>query len=246
MEINIKFMKESAYITLQKNPEEVYQRILNHPNDSFWIKEYLGFEPYESKEYSIEDFKLNLSIDMSKFSLDNGIILYETLRHLPRYILSNPRFWAWITFEKAYEVAQKMNEALNSTSVASTWLITESRKSLLLGVISRLFFIVQISVDESKKDKFELTKFLFSNMDIYKELSYRNMGMLKNVTLAILQAQKDICEKFSIPLSKQQILNMIKETSKIGSVMLLDVMTEKEIYEMILPKFLRMVVNVRE
>ncbi len=32
---------------------------------------------------------------------------------------------------------------------------------------------------------------------------------------------------------------MIKETSKIGSVMLIDIMTEEEIYELIYPKFIK-------
>lgn len=246
MEINIKFMKEAAYATLQKNPEEVYNKILNNPLDSCWLKEYLGFDPYEVKEYSIEDFHLSSSNDYSKVFFENCITLYEHLRHLPRYILCNPRFWAWITFEKAYEVAQASTPLTSSSLISSTWLITDSRRSLMLGIISRFFFMVQISVDETKKDKYELTKYLMTNMETYRSFCYRNMGMLKNVTLAVLHAQKDICERLKITLVNKQSADMIKETSKIGSVMLLDVMSEKEIYDMIFPKFLRMVVNVRE
>ena len=241
METNIKFMKEAAYITLQKNPEEVYNQILNHPKDSSWIREYLGFDPYETKEYSIEDFHLKPSND-----IENSIILYEHLNHLPKYILCNPRFWAWITFEKAYEVAQTSSNLTSSSLISSIWLINNSRRSLMLGAISRFFFMVQISVDEAKKDKYELTKYLLTNAETYRNFCYRNMGMLKNVTLAVIRAQKDICERLNITLVNKQSAEMVKEASKIGSVMLIDVMTQEEVYEIIYPKFLKIAVSVRE
>ncbi|MDE6655703.1 MAG: hypothetical protein K2J85_01785, partial [Anaeroplasmataceae bacterium] len=123
--------------------------------------------------------------------------------------------------------------------VSSTWLITNARRSLMLGVISRFFFMVHVSVDETKADKYELTKFLLANAETYRNFCYRNMGMLKNVTLAVIRAQKDICERFKINLVNKQSAEMVKETSKIGSVMLIDVMTEAEIYAIIYPKFLQ-------
>ena len=63
--------------------------------------------------------------------------------------------------------------------------------------------------------------------------------MLRNVTLAVIRAQKDIWEKFNISILSKQNAEMIKETSKIGSVMLIDIMTEEEIYELIYPKFIK-------
>lgn len=60
MEINIKLMSEVAYITLQKNPEDVYNNLKKNPTDSLWLRQYLGFEPFEEKEYSIEDFVLKI------------------------------------------------------------------------------------------------------------------------------------------------------------------------------------------
>lgn len=246
MEINIKFMKEAAYITLQKNPEEVYNHILNHPLDSSWLKEYLGFEPYEVKEYSIEDFKLKASKNYGEVIFENSVLLYEHLKHLPRYILCNPRFWAWITFEKAYEAAQSSTHLSSSTQISSTWLITTSRRSLMLGIISRFFFLVQVSVDETRKDKYELTKYLITNAETYRNFCYRNMGMLKNVTLAVIQAQRDICKQLKMTLLNKQSAEMVKEASKIGSVMLIDVMSQEEIYQIILPKFLKIAMTVKE
>lgn len=239
MEINIKMMSESAYLTLQRNPNDVYKNIKNYPKDSSWIKAYLGFEPFEEKKYVIQDFVLKNSENYNTVLFENSITLYEHLKHLPKYIICNPRFWAWITFEKAYQEAQNASKITGSDFISSTWLISNSRRSLMLGVISRSFFMVQISIDEAKKDKYELTKYLLTNVETYRNFCYRNMGMLKNITRSVLRAQKDISEAYHMSLVTKQSAAMVKETSKIGSVMLMDVMTEEEIYKMIYPKFLK-------
>ena len=95
-------MSEEAYLTLQKNYKEVYNLILQHPTDSSWLYDFLGFEPFEEKKYEINDFDLELSDDNENVLLNNGIIVYENLKDLPRYVLCNNRFWAWILFKKRH------------------------------------------------------------------------------------------------------------------------------------------------
>ena len=51
--INVKLMTQEAYLTLRTNSEEVIKQINDHPSDSTWLKNYLGFEPYETKDYQI-------------------------------------------------------------------------------------------------------------------------------------------------------------------------------------------------
>lgn len=94
MEINIKMMTEEAYRTLQKDCDGVLKMIINHPSDSSWLKDYLGFKPYEVKKYVIDDFELKFADDYNDVALENAIILYEKLNKLPKYILCNNRFWA--------------------------------------------------------------------------------------------------------------------------------------------------------
>ena len=55
MLINIKMMTEEAYMTLQKNYNEVFELIKNNPLNNNWLENFLGFEPYEIKKYTIED-----------------------------------------------------------------------------------------------------------------------------------------------------------------------------------------------
>lgn len=245
--INIKMMKEEAFLTLKKNYKDVYENILKHPSDSSWLIDYLGFEPYEIKKYTIEDFELKNSDNYNEVSLDNGIILYDSLKNLPRYILCDNRFWAWITFEKAYKQAQQTTKLKNAEVVYVHWLTSNSRRYLMLGVISRSYFKTEVSIDCNRDDKYELTKMLFNNSlgpEIYRAITYRNIGMLKQVSLSIIQCFNDINNEFGeIVCTREIIRSAMKDASKIGSVMLIDDMDYGEIYHIIYNKAKKRILN---
>ena len=241
MEVNIKMMTEEAYRTLRKNYEEVYKMICDHPSDSSWLKDYLGFEPYEVKKYVIEDFELKISVDYNEVALDNAIILYEILNKLPKYILCNIRFWAWITFEKAYKQAIIAIPLKSSAIVKNWWLPGNSRRDLMLGVISRGYFKVEVSIDDNSKDKYELTRYIMTNSEVYRNLVFRNIGMIKNVCLGILQAEKDVEENYNYNITVDRAREIMKDASRIGSVMLTDILSKKEIYDILLSKILKKV-----
>ena len=233
--IDIKLMTEQAYKTLQKNYKEVTQLILDHPSDSSWLKSYLGFEPYETKKYEIEDFELLNNEDYSKVALQNTILLYQSLKGLPRYILCNIRFWAWITFEKAYKQAINIIEVKESV-VKSWWLPDNSRRDLMLQILGRGYFIAEVSFDETAEDNYYLTAYCLNNAETYRNLTYRNIGMLPNVSKAFLKACRQVSIDIGYDLSVNDIREAMKETSKVGSVMLIDAMSSDEVYSAIYPK----------
>mgnify|MGYP000009366175 FL=1 len=241
MEIDIKMMTEEAYRTLKKNYEEVYKMICDHPSDSSWLKDYLGFEPYEVKKYVIDDFELKIADDYKTVEFDNDIKLYETLNKLPKYILCNIRFWAWITFEKAYKQAIAAVPFKSSAIVKNWWLPGNSRRDLMLGVISRGYFKVDVSIDENSKDKYELTRYIMTNSEAYRNIVFRNIGMIKNVCLGILQVEKDIEENYNYSITVDRAREVMKDASRIGSVMHIDTLSKEEIYDILLGKILKRV-----
>ncbi|MBQ3334759.1 MAG: hypothetical protein IJG85_04110 [Eubacteriaceae bacterium] len=241
MLINIKMMTDEAYATLQKNYKDVYKQIRNHPSDSTWLEGFLGFNPYKTKKYFIKDFELKDSENYSEVAFENGVILYETIKDLPRYIICNSKFWAWITFEKAYKQAQQAMNLVRPDLVKNFWLTSNSRRSLMLGVVSRSYFRTEISVDDSHDgDKYILTKRLvdgFRGLEMYRALVYRNIGMLKPVSLAFIQCITDANIKYGDTILRQeQLRETMKDASRIGSVMLIDDMDKEEIYDIIFKK----------
>lgn len=245
MTINIKMMTEEAYKTLQKNYKEVYEEILKHPSDCTWLSSYLGFEPFEIKKYEVEDFELKNSEDYSDVALDNAITMFETFKDLPRYILCNIRFWAWVSFEKAYKQSLNSTKLNNAETLKNLWLpssnkqgdeVYASRRSLMLGVISRYFFMVEVSKDETLDDKYDLTKFLIKSNEAYRNITYRNIGMLSNITLGYIKALRDFSIDKNTVITKAHARELFKETSRLGSVMLIDLLSKEEVYEMLYPK----------
>lgn len=236
MEINIKLMTEEAYRTLQKDCDGVLKMIINHPSDSSWLKDYLGFEPYEVKKYVIDDFELKFSDDYNDVALENAIILYEKLNKLPKYILCNNRFWAWINMEKAYRQAQIATKQFNSQILKNLWFMGNSRRDIMLGVMSRYFNMINVSIDDSLENKYELSKYLLTTAETYRGFCYRNLGMIKNVTLGILQAEKDYVDITGVQILKKPSAQIVKYASRVGSVMLLDVLSKEEMRAAIYPK----------
>lgn len=236
MEINIKLMTEEAYRTLQKDCDGVLKMIINHPSDSSWLKDYLGFEPYEVKKYVIDDFELKFADDYNDVALENAIILYEKLNKLPKYILCNNRFWAWINMEKAYRQAQIATKQFNSQILKNLWFMGNSRRDIMLDVMSRYFNMINVSIDDSLENKYELSKYLLTTAETYRGFCYRNLGMIKNVTLGILQAEKDYVDITGVQILKKPSAQIVKYASRVGSVMLLDVLSKEEMRAAIYPK----------
>lgn len=236
MEINIKLMTEEACRTLQKDCDGVLKMIINHPSDSSWLKDYLGFEPYEVKKYVIDDFELKFADDYNDVALENAIILYEKLNKLPKYILCNNRFWAWINMEKAYRQAQIATKQFNSQILKNLWFMGNSRRDIMLGVMSRYFNMINVSIDDSLENKYELSKYLLTTAETYRGFCYRNLGMIKNVTLGILQAEKDYVDITGVQILKKPSAQIVKYASRVGSVMLLDVLSKEEMRAAIYPK----------
>lgn len=246
MEINIKMMTEEAYKTLQRNAKEAYQKVIDHPSDCTWLKDYLGFEPFEVKTYVINDFDLKLNDDYSKVALENAITLYETFKDLPRYVLCNPRFWAWVVFEKGYKASLQATKLKSASTFSNMWVpgnskldneILISKRNLIFGVMSRYFFAVEMSIDDELENKYELTEFLLSHIETFRTISYRSIGMIKNVSLSIIKVLRDFCSNNMLEvLPKDYDRELMKEASRMGSVMLVDLMTKDEIYNYLYPK----------
>ncbi len=238
MQINIKLMTEEAYKTLQKNIDEVYEQIIKHPSDCTWLKDYLGFEPFEEKKYVIEDLQLDDDSEYENVAFNNTIKLYNSLKELPRYILCNNRFWAWITFEKAYKQAIHSIK-FTKDILKNWWLSGNSRRDLLLGVISRFYFYAEVTYDNSIEDKFEITRYSLKHGEAYRNIAYRNIGMLKSVSLEYFRVQKDFTENTGIQMTQYYCRELMKEASRMGSVMLIDLATNEEIYNYLYSKLLK-------
>lgn len=249
--INICFMTDEALETLKENALLVTNNLKSFPNDSNWLSSIYSGKLYDEKKYKIPEFRLKVSEDgdYSKVDFDNSITLYESLKDLPRYILTDERFWAWINFTVGYQASlQSMSIKSNSTFL-DHWLFTQgTRRGIFFGVMSRCFFRVSLTVDERLDDKYELTRFIIDNPERFRNLSWRSNSSEKHIVLGALKAEKAIYDNYiNDPVMGKKMKQSEKGTHNVytevaaylslyGSVRLIDVISEEDIYNAVYEK----------
>lgn len=243
--IRIRFMTDEAIETLRNDIPSVTQKLKDNPENSKWLSEFIPGDLYVTKKYEIEDFTLAVPADAKdKFTdVTNSIMLYECLKELPLYILTDEKFWSWINFEKGYSVALKYMPVSQGVAIFKDhWLFTQgNRRGLFFGVLSRCYFRVALTIDESLDDPYEYTKFVIDKPERFRNLSWRSFSSEKKIVLGTLKAEKRVLEEFEIDERTEYFTELAKDISKLGSVMLLDVMEESDIEEYIYKKYKAMV-----
>lgn len=244
--IHIKYMSDEALETLKANTNTITEKLIENPDSSAWLNSFFSGTLWVTKKYEIEEFSLLVPKDDKdrEVDLQNSILLYERLRHLPLYILTDERFWCWMNFEIGYQAALKYMPIKKGSSVFKDhWLLTQGkRRGLFFGVLSRCYFRVALSVDDTLEDPYELTKFVIENPLRFRELTWRSFSSEKMIVLGALKAEKRIFLEYpQMDENAKYFADIAKSLSKLGSVMLLDCMTEKDIEEYVYKKYKVMV-----
>lgn len=244
--IYIKYMTDEALETLRSNADSVTQKLIDNPKSSAWLTNFVGGEVYTRKKYEIDEFVLRIPKDDKDRETDyyNSILLYEKLKHLPLYVLTDERFWCWMNFEIGYAVALKYMPIKKGASVFKDhWLLTQGkRRGLFFGVLSRCYFRVALSVDETLSDQYELTRFVIDNPLRFRELTWRSFSSEKKIVLGTLKAEKRVLAEYPrVDENSKHFADIAKLLSKLGSVMLIDCMTEKDIEDFVYKKYKAMV-----
>ena len=240
--MQIKYVSDDALAYLRANIDFVTRKLVENPESSDWLKQCIEGEVFVAKKYEIERFSLSIPKDSKDRETDfaNSIILYEHLNHLPRYVLTDERFWIWINFELGYEVALKyMPVTLGSSVFKDHWLFTQGkRRGLFFGVLSRCYFRVSLTVDETLKDRYELTRFVIANPERFRNLSWRTFSSEKAIVLGALKAEKRVVDEYDFEEKNDIYPELAHAISRAGSVRLLDCMTEKEIETLVFSRYL--------
>ena len=134
--------------------------------------------------------------------------------------------------EKGYKAAIQAMPVKSDSTFAEHWLFSQgNRRGLFFGVLSRCFFRVYLTIDETLDDKFELTKFIIDNPERFRNLTWRSSSSQKHIVHGIIKAEKDIVEKYGELVKNSMYSEIAKYVSLYCSVRLVDVITEQDIYD---------------
>lgn len=232
--IHIKVMNENAIAHLKKNIATIVKKIQeNESND--WIYNEFPQPMFIEKKYEIEDFELlnNPESTNKEVDFNNSVLIYEHLKELPRYIVTSENFWLWMHFEKYYSVVRTMMKINGVSTVTDHWMHKQgTRRGLMFGVLSRCYFRVALTVDDSnKEDKYALTKWIIANPERFRNLTWRSFSSEEHLVRGILKGEKKAVDEEPEKEKNDIYPQIAKMVSEEGSIKLLDAISEKEIEE---------------
>ena len=201
-------------------------------------------------KYTIPDFKLETSSDgdYSKVEYSNSIKLYEALKDLPRYILTDEKFWVWINLVKCYEASVQAMPIKSASTFGDHYLFKKGkRRGNFFGVMSRSFFRVFLTEDETLEDKYFYTRFVIEKPERIRNLTWRANSSEKHIVQAVVKAEKYVHDEYMNDETKRQLFieaekskereniytDVAKYLSLYGSVRLIDVVSQEDLFNAI-------------
>ena len=234
--INIAYVTDETYNALKKNANIVTEKINKGIPVEEWIKDYSS-EPIEELKFKIPKINLKLSTNgkYSEVDYENSIMIYEALKYLPRYVLTNNRFWVWFILYIAYDASKQAVPLDGENTLLNMWLLDPvkrggHRSGIFFNVMARCFFRVEMTVDENLENKYELTKFVIDSPTRFREFTWRSsISNNKKIMLPILKAEKDFHDKYGIEKSNFYT-SLAKDVFLYGSIRILDIIDYNEMY----------------
>ena len=170
--------------------------------------------------------------------LNNSITLYKNLKHLPRYLLCSEGFWLWLYLFKFYDIVKSMMPIKSENTILDHWLFNSGiRRGLMFGVLSRCFFRVELTVDNSNDDTYHLTRWVVENPERYRGLTWRSFSSYSHLVRGTIRG-----EMRAVNDVQHEDMKVYQEIAKYislyGSVRLLDAVSEEDIEKVVYDKML--------
>lgn len=234
---NIKYMKDKVTQTIKDNAVNYTNIITSNPTDNSWLFEEFE-DPFEEKKFQIEslDFSKLNALDDDEITYQLSIRLYKSLKSLPKYVLSNENFWAWINFDLGYHISQRLIKLSDdkSSTILNHYFFSEGvRRGKFFGVFSRLYFRAELTYDKELDDHFYLTKIVNQYPKTFRNLSWRTYSNNYELVKKILKIQIKLEMKFGKKMTSKVYEKIAKHISNLGSSLYVDLLTHDELEIMI-------------
>ena len=233
-------LKKELLTTLKNNkgPEK-------YLNTEVWLEDYFGDEWEETISNSIEfNDKLKLIETLDSESdlkknlkdIENIKIMHAALKGNDPGLLTEERFWAYLTHKVFYDYMikrwpQKKNKHDNKfvkATVSERYFVEgiNTPRGLLRNGISRLWFIGHLTYDESRDNPYELTELLTARVisDIFERSA---LGSNKNLAVGVLE----LIQNGEI-IIKDNLRDLMKYFTRISGLTRLDSFEKDELKNM--------------
>jgi hypothetical protein len=166
------------------------------------------------------DFEFKNPEKGNNFDLDNSIAIYEKIKGINPTIASDPRLWTYLTHVRFFSYMKNRwpiddLESPKNRIIDRYHLKYLKLESLTRNGISRLWWFTHLTIDNNRKDKFELTRTLLSRADLTVGILERALGSNKNIRVGILEF---LAENDEIRNNEDKSRNLLIQLNLYGGV----------------------------
>lgn len=214
-ELQILFSKETPWVN------QWYKK--NYPNEDWVFDSKLTFD------------KVPLDPNISS-DFDNAVSLHNALS-LSRVQAADERLWSYLSLVEYWNYTRqrweldlnKVKEKSQQTRIHERYFVrsTETDRPFLRNALSRLWWAVEVTKDETREDPYELTKIVLGNTDIYLNVMERSFSRNEEVIKGILELLIELGEEVYMP--GRYYRQIVKQVNAMGGVVMLDFMTKEDL-----------------
>lgn len=234
----LEFLKDDACI------EKCLNKYQNYESNN-WIYELCDGSPFIDTRYqNVNDFELDMSADKpEKTEFENVKRVYESLKFLTNSMASDERIWAVLCLGPYYDYVRYRWNIDNVNSVKQHFFFErQSRRALTRNAMARLWWIGRLTYDDTRVDKYELTKFVCEHSDFIMHFIERNTSNNLHVMRPFLEAMIEAVSE-GYQLNTDDGGKLAKYLNLLGGMYVLDFMPEdwikdkitKKIYSLLMP-----------
>lgn len=236
--MKLTFLEDDSLFALKSNLNKLYTKFASP--DAEWITEYFGRSPFIETKYSVDDFSLDMSQDKPFLTeFENVQRVYNSLSFLSGSQASDERLWAGLCINHFWKYTQYRWDMVSNCTIDSVkqhfFFGFGARRSLTRNAIARLWWIGRLTHDPSRKDPYELTRFVCENADYIMHILERNTSNSPIITKAFLSALLTAIEEGCL-INTDTVGELSKYLNLLGGTYILDCLPESKIHDKILEK----------
>lgn len=229
--MKLKYFTEEAYNYLYDNMEtnaELYK------HKSSWLQEF-----FEGKEYAVEtgieypEFQLVSTSNKTEDDFINTKIVFDALgKVLTPHQACNKYMWSYLVHDKYWNYAVQRWPVESGASIKTRYFCGDSRNSLSLNALSRLWWYGYLTYDEDNPtDPYHLTHLMTSDTDLCQNLVQHKYSMSRTIALGFLEGVQKFEQEGGVFVHENE-RNVIKYINRYGAVAVLDMLSREEIAEL--------------
>jgi len=235
---NLRYFTENGLDIIHSRMTEFFNKMKSEKSKG-WLKEFCGKDPTLKSNYNFDfAFETN-NFNPNEAECNNAIHLYELFKKnkLGNAVIYNEKFLAGFLYTFGYDYFIWKTAVKDETKVSATFFFDSrkgKRQAIARQLVSRLYKIVDMTIEEDEKDKYVLTKFVFENPSLRRMVYYPNMDGY-NTSRGFVKAFIEIKNsKPDLVISSNIFETVRKEFSAFANANLIDAFTKEEIKDIVL------------